>query len=493
LKTLLAIILTIAIYIESSPATIYNSIDPSSLSKHLAFYKLYPDTPEGDKAWEHICSLLTGSPQNIDISITDSAIHSIVNLSTTTHKKILLNNDEYTAIKHLGNNLANRSIKGYHAKTEDDVLALQPEDIDLARGMLLSQFPPDSPEIAKYEAILDIMALHVLARTSLNSTAEEKIKETSRFIFEEMLFRFPPESQYSSDIDLYTFLPSVLDSRRGVCLGVSTLYLCIAQRIGLPLEIVTPPGHIFLRHLNTNIETTARGIDIPSETYLSINTKELQLRSIKEVIGLSHFNKGSTWLQRGEYDKASEAYSKAQKYIPDDNTITEFLGYSSILSGKTSEGKKLLESIDNIIPKHLVAKDNTLAADYIYGNTGEEGIKTVLIPVDETRNSIISKQKALEKYLKEYPSFRAGLFALATTWLQLSREREALDTLRHYHALDDTDPIVEYYLAIIYYKRLNYPMAWEHLQRTEELTQARNHYPKALKSLRHELQIHAPE
>ena len=77
-------------------------------------------------------------------------------------------------------------------------------------------------------------------------------------------FRFPPHSLYAKDIDVYTFLPSVLDSRRGVCLGVSILYLCLAQRLDLPLEAMTPPGHIYVRYgEDLNIETTARGIDVP--------------------------------------------------------------------------------------------------------------------------------------------------------------------------------------------------------------------------------------
>ena len=98
-----------------------------------------------------------------------------------------------------------------------------------------------------------------------------------------MRFRFPPHSLHAKDIDIYTFLPSVLDGRRGVCLGVSILYLCLAQRLGLDLEIITPPGHIYVRYQSPegemiNIETTARGIDIPSERYLGMETRKLQTK-----------------------------------------------------------------------------------------------------------------------------------------------------------------------------------------------------------------------
>ena len=141
---------------------------------------------------------------------------------------------------------------------------LAPEEIDLSRGLLLFQFDDKEEvqeEIKQYEAILDIMALQIAARLSPHPTDEEKIEAINHFIFHEMRFRFPPHSLYAKDIDLYTFLPSVLDNRQGVCLGVSILYLCIAQRLELPLEIITPQGTSTsaMQEKTTviNIETTA--------------------------------------------------------------------------------------------------------------------------------------------------------------------------------------------------------------------------------------------
>src|SRR5665647_1570782 len=105
------------------------------------------------------------------------------------------------------------------------------------------------------------MALQILARLPPKASPQQKILKINELIFDEMRFRFPPHSLYAKDIDVYTFLPSVLDSHRGVCLGVSILYLCIAQRLDLNLEMITPPGHIYVRYRTTdqtiNIETTA--------------------------------------------------------------------------------------------------------------------------------------------------------------------------------------------------------------------------------------------
>ena len=45
--------------IKSSKAkTAYDNLDPTSVVQHFAFYKLYPNTPEGKKALEKAWSLL---------------------------------------------------------------------------------------------------------------------------------------------------------------------------------------------------------------------------------------------------------------------------------------------------------------------------------------------------------------------------------------------------------------------------------------------------
>src|SRR5207237_2545338 len=96
-------------------------------------------------------------------------------------------------------------------------------------------------QIQSYEANLDLMALQLRARLGDKTDPLSMIRAMNDYIFSEMHFRFPPQSLFAKEIDVYTFLPSVIDQRRGVCLGVSILYLCLAQRLGLSLEAITPP------------------------------------------------------------------------------------------------------------------------------------------------------------------------------------------------------------------------------------------------------------
>lgn len=341
-----------------------------------------------------------------------------------------------------------------------------------------------------------MMALQIAARLPPAATHEDIIREINRFIFQEMQFRFPPHSLYANDIDLYTFLPSVLDSRQGVCLGVSILYLSLAQRLDLPLEIITPPGHIYVRYNNgrkiINIETTARGVDLPSEVYLGINTRRLQLRNMKEVIGMAFINQASVYWSKQDYAKTVSLYEKARPFLPHDPLLKMFLGLNYLFVGKKGDGVKLLKEIQGTTFDEAVSAEN-IPDDYLKGKIDAEGLKAIFLPVDETRESITKKQKELELILKRYPNFRAGKIHLATTWLQLGRTKEARGILEGYHRLDPHHCIVEYYLSVLCLEHLDYNQSWSYFKQAESLAHAREHHPKALVSVRQHLRKLCPE
>ncbi len=488
---------------NSGLMALYNSLDPLSISQHLAFYELYQETPEGKKALAHIWSLLQGKNGTTTEAqpLPFSEISSFVGLITRQpqDKTVHLTAEQLTAIDRISNQFPHRTLRGHGAWSEEEILELKPEEVDLARGLLIYQFagiPNINEEIQQYEARLDLMALQISARLPKHASNEDKIREINRFIFQEMEFRFPPHSLHAKDIDLYTFLPSVMDSRQGVCLGVSILYLCLAQRLDLPLDILTPPGHIFLSYSKgervINIETTARGIHMPIEVYLGVNTRKLSKRNIKEVIGMAFFNQASVYWQRQDHLTAVALYEKAQKFMSDDPLLKMLLGLNYLFIGKKREGKNLLRSVP-ATPWEDEVSVESVAADYLSGRVDVEGLKATFLHVNETRESIIEKQRSLEKTLARYPNFRAGIFQLATTWLQLGRGQEAQTILERYHALDQNDVTVEYYLSVLCIRRFDYPRAWKFLKNAEAIAAQRDHHPEALRAVRQELRRHYPE
>ncbi len=478
-----------------------SSLDPLSVSEHLAFYELYPNTEEGKKALSQAWHLLSGgkvNPSGLEVTLPVFDIQAVISLVTRQNyeKPAKLSSQQLNAIEELGGRLANRYIKGHQIWTREQLLSLQPHEVDLSRGLLIEQFNENVEDIRQYEAGLDLIALQILARLPQSAKPEDYIREINRFIFQEMKFRFPPHSLYVKDIDLYTFLPSVMDSREGVCLGVSILYLCLAQRMGLPLEIITPPGHIYVRYRKgvkvVNIETTARGIDLPSETYLGIDTRRLVERNMKEVIGMAYFNQASVYWGQNDYNKAIELYEKARLYVGEDPLVNFFLGMNYLFVGKKKEGKALLEPMKKFTFDWAVSPE-TVTDDYLEGRADVDALKAVYLHVDEKRQSVLEKQKKIQEVLKKYPRFRAGILQLAVSWLQLGRQQEALQTLELHHQIDPTNCVVEYYLSILSLQRLDYNKAWQHLRQTEKILNNREHKCKALRGLRDHLRRLSPE
>lgn len=471
---------------------LYNSLEPKSIRQHLTLYALYPEENMGKKALTDACRLLQIG------SLSSGALNGLISLMNHSPNQPLpsLTETELEELEALATHLAHKELKGHRALNENAILALSPSEIDLARGLFLSQMGNDLTNVRLYEALIDCMALEILNRLTPDSAPEEKIHAINRFLFKEKEFKFPPHAVYSQDIDLYTFLPSVLDTHKGVCLGVSILYLCIGQRLGLELEMVTPPGHIYLRlarpEAYLNIETTARGIHLDSEEYLGINTCALQTRNIKEVIGLAHFNQASVFWQRGQYEDAYQSYEKAKPYLPDDPFLKELSGYVCLLTNRKEEGKALLTSIRDHVPLHHLTR-NTLAADYLDGNVDTAGIEVFFCHTKDDHPSLLAKKKALEEVLERCPAFRAGQLHLALTWLQLGRAKEALELLKRYHQAYPEDPEAEYYLAVLYLQRMDYLKAWKHLHQTERLLLKKQYYPKILQELRHALTLQCAE
>ena len=468
--------------------TLYNTLDPRSVAQALAFYELYPQTSEGEDALARATKLLHAKNSIVPLA-------PLINRLSGTSEQ--LDETQLQLVENLGSVFPNRRLKGYHAQSEKELLTLPTEEIDLGKALILSQMDEGAAAAARnYSALLDLMALQIKGRLPEVATAEQKIKEMNRFIFQEMHFRFPPQSLYAKDIDLYTFLPSVMDNHLGVCLGVTALYLAIAQRLDLPLEIITPPGHIYVRYNDgkqlINIETTARGVNMPSESYLGVNTRRLELRTLKEVVGMTHVNQASVYLHNEHFAKAMHAYEKARPYMYDDPLVKELLAYTYLFEGRKAEGRVLLSEVQDVIPDHAVC-GHVLAKDYLAGKVDEEGIKAVFCQVDHTRASIIAKQEKLKATLKRYPDFRDGLQQLAVCWVQLNRAKEAIELLSRYHEICPNDATVNYYLAVLHGERSDYKSCWAYLLEAERLVKERNFYPKALRELRQELSFICPE
>ena len=125
--------------------------------------------------------------------------------------------------------------------------------------MLLTGYKPDS--------LLQLDRLSRLLERKLKDVAEpaQRIAILNRWL----LKRHVSVNYSVSESGRLSFLPHVFGQDAGNCVGYSTLYLGLAERLDLPLHGVLVPGHCFVRyddgHVRRNIETTDFGITHPDE------------------------------------------------------------------------------------------------------------------------------------------------------------------------------------------------------------------------------------
>lgn len=478
--------------------TLYYSLRQDSLKECMAFYELFPDHPLGKKALDHAFDLINiHREQPLDkglaLHFPEIAVSALIQSIGFRSSQELptLSKSDVEWIDQFSSHLKNRTLLGHQVTTLKDAKALSLDEIDLARTLFLLQFQDDLVKVKQYESTLDLMALEILAKVGKNPTTSSLLKAMHELIFFEMGFRFPPHSLWAKDVDTFTFLPSVMDDRFGVCLGVSILYLSLGQRLGVPFFIYTPPGHIFLQaeledHSFINIETTARGIHIPMEEYLGMNMIQLSCRTIKEVAGMALMNQAAHYWETENYEAALKIYLEAADFMPDDPLLNYFISINALCCDQKKLSKTAFDTYQRTKKQDCI-KDQTMLDDYYNNKVNIDGLKLIFLSVDETRDSILKKQSELKAVLQKYPKFREGIFHLGVTHLQLSQIQKAKECFEAYHVIDQTNPTVEYYLAILCSHRLDYKKAFEHLSNAENLLKSHGKSLKILKPLRLEL------
>jgi len=222
--------------------------------------------------------------------------------------------------------LANANKDGLYARSIEQVLRLDPNEIDLGTAVLIvSEQWSDMVEGRRYLARLNDMAYEIRMRVRnkglpLNYKAINVINE---YLFEDLGYEAMEDAGKPSDL----FLHKVMDNKRGYCLSLSVLYLAIGERLGLPLYGVVAPGHFFVRYddnnVRFNIETTGKGGYAKDEHYIekfkvppgngSIYMKNL---SKLQTLGCFFNNLGNSYNDVGDTEQAQLALERAVEINP---------------------------------------------------------------------------------------------------------------------------------------------------------------------------------
>jgi len=221
--------------------------------------------------------------------------------------------------------LANEGKDGLYVRSIEQLLRLEPEEVDLATAaLIISENWSDIIQGRKYLSRLDDMAFEIRRRLSekqlgVNYKAVALINE---YLFDELGFQSVKEATDPDDL----FLHSVMDRKRGYCLSLSILYLSLGERLGMPLYGVVVPSHFFVRYddgrVRFNIETTGKGGNAPDEHYVDKfkvpegdNIYMLNLNK-RQTLGCFFNNLGNTYSDIGDTKTALVALEIAVEINP---------------------------------------------------------------------------------------------------------------------------------------------------------------------------------
>jgi regulator of sirC expression with transglutaminase-like and TPR domain len=126
----------------------------------------------------------------------------------------------------------------------------------------------------------------------------------------------------------FVYLPSVLQKRRGSCVGLGTLFLALANAVGVSAKGVMMPGHFYVRAVERgqprNVELLRAGEAMPNVWYTqrfpvpggSAHEYARPL-STAEVLGVVDYNLGNERRRQRRLSEARVAFRRAIRAFPE--------------------------------------------------------------------------------------------------------------------------------------------------------------------------------
>lgn len=153
----------------------------------------------------------------------------------------------------------------------DGLLATPDDRLDfaLAACRIAASEDPSVDEASAYDEV-SVLGIRLKRRIAGIRDPGDRVLAANAFIFSDEGFGVDVGDRRRAAEGL--LLPRVLERRRGHCVGLSSLYVALSERAGLPLHAVRLPRHIFVRYddgfCRINIEPTRRGASYPDEYYV---------------------------------------------------------------------------------------------------------------------------------------------------------------------------------------------------------------------------------
>jgi len=199
---------------------------------------------------------------------------------------------------------------------------LTDDDIDLAAEWLkMAKDLNPNLDVAACRAKLDALIDRVAAAAAAGETPREKARLIGVQLFE--------REGFTKKVDVKT-PDRLLHLKQGDCFGFSFLYLCIGQRLRMPLCLVAAPDHVFVRcearGEGFNIETTQKGKLHDTDDYLrerlgaqpfsQVGGTHLASLPVPSALGHLFFGWGKLLSDMGNPAKACDRCARAVEINP---------------------------------------------------------------------------------------------------------------------------------------------------------------------------------
>jgi tetratricopeptide (TPR) repeat protein len=231
------------------------------------------------------------------------------------------------------------------------------------------------------EKELDRIAKRILASIGNGGAADpgKTVAAMNRVVFDEEKFVYDPAPG-----DPYNYLlDRVLANKRGNCLGLTVVFLSLAERLGVPLSGVYAPSHCFARYegngFRINIETGAAGGERKDDWYarkFRIGEGRPYLRTLgkKEMIGVFLKSLGAAYSRQGREEEALRLYREAAAFYPGLPDVYYNAGVSFQKLGRHEEAIGQYRIAITVDPGMAAARGN-MAASLCGCGKIEDGIR----------------------------------------------------------------------------------------------------------------------
>ena len=233
-------------------------------------------------------------------------------------------------------------------------------DLSSLVGAELTGVPVDSEAVRE-----EIARIAERVRPALEDRSDPRrvISALNRFLFVEEGYVYDGVAE---NPDNY-LLDRVIARKRGNCLGLTALYLLLAERLSLPLHGVYVPSHAFVRYedggVRINIETGEKGAGWEDGKYLRVfrftgGSSYLRSLSGNEMIAVYLKSLGASYSRKGREDRALRLYREAAVYYPGLPDVYFNAGVSFQKKGMLDEAIAQYRRALELDPDLVVARGN---------------------------------------------------------------------------------------------------------------------------------------